>query len=157
MSIWRLLGGTFVALLLTTLPLAGQRVVRQKPVPAKPISFGNGVRARDRLSPTPQYAPLTPGLYARQIVQADSAHDDYKVQVWSLLVSPHANTAEVKLPGAAVVTLYAGRVEVIAGDRKTSLDPSSTTTLAEGSGVRFVNADDKRPAVLRAVVLVGNQ
>lgn len=155
MSIRRLLGGTCIACLLTTMPLAGQNV-QQKPVPRKPISFASGIRARDRLAPTPQYALLTAGLYARQIVQAPSAHDDYKVQVWSLLVSPHANTTDVKLPGAAIVTVYVGHVEVFTGNRKTSLDPGATTTIPEGSAVRFVNADDKHPAQLRAVVLVGN-
>jgi hypothetical protein len=155
MSIRRLLAGACIAWLLTTMTLAGQGV-QQKPVPRKPISFAGGIRARDRLSPTPQYALLTAGLYARQIVQASSVHDDYKVQIWSLLVSPHANTADVKLPGAAVVTVYVGRVEVVTGDRKTSLDPGATTTIPEGSAVRFVNADDKHPAQLRAVVLVGD-
>ena len=155
MSIRRLLGGACIAWLLTTMTLTGQRV-QKKPVPRKPISFANGIRSRDRLSPTPQYAPLTAGLYARQIVQASSLHDDYKVQVWSLLVSPHANTTDVRLPGAALVTVYVGRVEVVTGDRKASLDPGATTTIPEGSAVRFVNADDKHSAQLRAVVLVGN-
>jgi hypothetical protein len=128
----------------------------QSPAAGKPITFGDGVRARDRLSPTPQYAQLVPGLYTRQIVQAASVRGDYTVQVWSLLVGPRANTAEAKLPGAAVVTLHAGRVELITGEQKTLLEPGATATVPEGASVRFVNSDQKRPANLRAVVLFGN-
>jgi hypothetical protein len=137
-------------------PVAGQPV-GQKPAAGKPISFGEGVRARDRLSPTPQYALLVPGLYARQIVQAVSARGDYTVEIWSLLVSPRVNTAETKLPGAAVVTLYSGRVELITGEQRTRLEPGATTAVPEGASLRFVNGDDKRPAQLRAVVLSGTR
>jgi quercetin dioxygenase-like cupin family protein len=130
--------------------------VNQRPPAGKPVTFGEGVRARDPLSPTPQYTLLAPGLYTRQIVQAASARGDYTVQVWSLLVSPRANTAEAKLPGAAVVTLYAGRVELITGEQKTRLEPGASATVPEGASLRFVNTDEKRPAQLRAVVLSGN-
>src|SRR5262245_45592774 len=156
MAAWCLLGGAILASLAVMAPVAGQ-LGDQKPAAGKPISFSDGVRARDRFSPTPQYALLTPGLYARQIVQAASARGDYSVQVWSLLVSPRASTAEAKLPGAAVVTLYAGRVELITGEQKTHLEPGASTTVPEGAALRFVNGDDKRPAQLRAVVLPGNR
>lgn len=49
---WRLLGGTFIASLVAMAPISGQPV-NQLPAPSKPITFGDGVRAHDRLSPTP--------------------------------------------------------------------------------------------------------
>lgn len=119
--------------------------------------FGEGVRARDRLAQTPQYAALAPGLYARPIVQTASARGDYTVEVWSLLVSPRSTTGEARLPGAAVVTVRAGRVELITGDQKTRLEPGATASVPEGASLRFVNGDAKRPAHLRAVVLSGSR
>jgi hypothetical protein len=156
MAAWRFLGVTFIAALVAMPLVAGQSVDRKRAA-GKPISFGDGVRAADRLSPTPQYSLLANGLYARQIVLAASARGDYTVQVWSLLVSPHTNTAEAKLPGAVVLTLYAGNVELVTGDQKTRLEPGATAVVPEGTALRFVNGDDKRPAQLRAVVLSGNR
>ncbi len=135
---------------------APAQTAERKPEAGKPIVF-EGVRARDRLAPTPQYAALAPGLYARQIVQTASARGDYTVEIWSLLVSPRGSTGEVRLPGAAVVILYAGRVELITGDKKTRLEPGATASVPEGASLRFVNSDDSRPAQLRAVVLSGSR
>ena len=120
---WRLLGGIFITLIVAMEPATGQPV-DQKPTAGKPITFGCGVRARDRF--------------------------------WSLLVSPRANTADATLPGAAVVTLYAGRVQLITGEKRTRLQPGATAAVPKGASLRFVN-DDKRPAQLRAVVLSGNR
>jgi hypothetical protein len=138
-------------------PCALAQAAAQKPPEGKPIVFGDGVRQRDRLTPTPQYAPLATGLYARQIVQAASDRGDYTVQVWSLLVSPRTTTGEAKLPGATVITLRAGRVELISGDQKTRLEPGTTASVPEGASLRFVNGDDARPAHLRAIVLSGSR
>ena len=150
-----LLGGTILICALSSTPVLAQAAA-QKPAEGKPLVFGDGVRARDRLTPTPQYAALARGLYARQIVQAASDRGDYTVQVWSLLVSPRVTTGEAKLPGAAVITLHAGRVELIAGDQKTRLEPGATASVPEGASLRFVNSDESRPAQLRAVVLSGS-
>lgn len=148
------LGGLLIVVLVIMSPAAGQPI-SDKPAAGKPMTFGEGVRARDRLSPTPQFAPLAPGLYARQIVQAVSGSGDYTVEVWSLLVRPKASTVDVTLSGAAVVTLFAGRVELITGDQRTRLEPGGTATVPQGASVRFVNGDEARPAQLRAVVIVG--
>ena len=123
----------------------------------KPVIFGKGVRARDPVAPTPQYAALASGLYARQIVQAASTRGDYAMQVWSLLVSPKATTGETKLPGAAVLSLRSGSVEVITAGGKTRLEPGGTAAVPEGSSLHFVNSDDSRPAQLRAVVVIGSR
>lgn len=124
---------------------------------AKPFSFGPGARAADRLAPTPDFAPLTQGLFARQIAEALSADGAYTVQVWSLLVSPKASTGEAKLAGAAVLMLNAGRVDVISADKRVSLTPGGTTSIAEGASVRFVNNNPSQPAHLRAVVIIGSR
>jgi hypothetical protein len=152
---WPFVSLAFVSLLAAPAPVAAQ-AANQQPPAGKPITFGDGVRATDRLSPTPQYAPLATGLYGRQIVQANSARGDYSVQIWSLLVSPRANTADAKLPGAAVVTVIAGRVDLITGGQTTRLEPGATGAVAEGASMRFVNADEKRAAQLRAIVIAGN-
>jgi len=136
---------------------ASAQTAERKPEVGKPVVFGDGVRARDPLAPTPQYAALAPGLYGRQIVQAASDRGDYTVQVWSLIVSPRASTGEAKLPGAAVVILYAGRVELITGEQKTRLEPGATAAVPEGASLRFVNSDASRPAQLRAVALSGSR
>jgi hypothetical protein len=155
MTTCRFLSVAFIASLFAISPTAAQRA-GQTPAAGKPITFGDGVRARDPLSPTPKYELLAPGLYVRQIVQAASARGDYNVQVWSLLVSPRADTGEAKLTGAAVVTLNAGSVELITGGQRTRLEPGATATVPDGASLRFVNSDGKRPAQLRAVVLSGN-
>jgi len=152
---WRLLGGAFIASLVTIASVMGQQV-QQQPA-GKPITFGDGVRARDRLTATPQYELLVPGLYGRQIVQAASARGDYTVQVWSLLVSPGASTSDAKLPGAVVVILYAGRIELITGKQTTRLQPGATAAVPEGASFRVVNDDGERPAQLRAIVLSGRR
>lgn len=136
---------------------ASAQTAERRPEAGKAIVFGDGIRARDRMATTPQYAALAPGLYARPIVQTASARGDYTVEVWSLIVSPHATTGEAKLPGAAVVTLRAGRVELISGDQKTRLEPGWTASVPEGASLRFVNGDASRPAHLRAVVLSGSR
>ncbi len=152
-----LLGGAILAAALSMTVASAQTAERKAEGNGKPIIFSDGVRARDGLAATPQYAPLAPGLYGRQIVQAASARGDYTVQVWSLVVSPRGSTGEARLPGAAVLTLRVGRVELISGDQKTRLEPGATASVPEGASLRFVNSDDSRPAHLRAVVLSGTR
>jgi quercetin dioxygenase-like cupin family protein len=150
-QLWRAALLTWIA---ASAPLVAQPVAQQPPA-GKPVTF-DGIRAQDRLAPTPQYRQLATGVYGRQIVEAASRGGDYTVQVWSLLVSPKTTTADATLPGAAVVTVIAGRVDLIAGGKTTRLDPGAAASVAEGAAMRFVNADEKRPAQLRAVVLSGN-
>ena len=123
----------------------------------KPIILGNSVRASDRTAPTPKYSRLANGLYGRQTVQTTSAKGDYTVQIWALLVSPRVTTGEAKLPGAAVLSVDAGRVDLIVGERKTRLEPGATASVPEGAALRLVNVDETRPAHLRAVVLTGTR
>jgi quercetin dioxygenase-like cupin family protein len=140
-----------------SMTVAPVQTAEKEPAAGKPVIFDDGIRARDRLAPTPQYAALASGLYARQVVQTASERGDYTVEIWSLTVSPHASTGEARLPGAAVVILYAGRVELIIGDQKTRLQPGASASVPEGASVRFVNGDDNRPAQLRAIVLSGSR
>jgi hypothetical protein len=149
-----LLGGSILISALLSTPVLAQAT--QQPTEGKPIVF-DGIRQQDRLTPTPQYAALAPGLYGRQIVQTASDRGDYTVQILSLLVSPRMSTGEAKLPGAAVITLRAGRVELITGDQRTRLDPGVTASVPEGASLRFVNSDESRPAQLRAVVISGSR
>ena len=123
----------------------------------KPVSFGDAVRSADLLAPTPQYAALTTGLYARQIVAAAAPHDDYSVQVWSLLVAPKTTTGKAKLPGAAVLGLRSGSVEILTGGSKTRLKPGGTAAVAEGASLRIVNSQDSQAAQLRAIVLTSKR
>jgi hypothetical protein len=115
------------------------------------------VRSNDRLTPTPNFSPLASGLYGRQIVTTASAGGDYTVQVWSLLVSPKTTTGAANLPGAPVLIVQTGSVELLVGNRRTRLDSGTVATLPEGEPLRFINTDQSRPAHLRAVVLVGNR
>jgi mannose-6-phosphate isomerase-like protein (cupin superfamily) len=119
------------------------------------MAFGDSVRARDRLAPTPQFAALVPGLYARRIVQTTSKTGDYRVEIWALLVSPGAKTQATHLPGAAVLTLRSGSAELRSGELATALAPGSIATVPEGTAFQLANSDATRPAVLHAVVLSG--
>lgn len=132
------------------------QVVERKPTASRPIAL-SAVRASDRSTPTPNFAPLASGLYGKQIVQTASTRGDYTVQIWALLVSPNTTTGEAKLPGAPVLTVQSGSVELLVGDSKTRLDPGAVATLPEGAPLRLINLDQSRPAHLRAVVLVGNR
>jgi hypothetical protein len=151
------LAGVLLTVSLTVSFALAQTAGRKAAIEAKPATFGESIRSRDRLAPTPQYSALAPELFARKIVETASPHGDYGVEVWSLLVGPHASTGEAKLSGAAVLLLQTGHVELIIGDRKRRLEPGSTATVPEGATLRFVNADDSRPAHLRAVVLSGSR
>jgi hypothetical protein len=131
--------------------------LRKSVMDSKPMMFGVGIRARDRRVSTPPYAALIPGVYAREILQTASAHGDYMVRVWAMLVSPHVTTGETKLPGAAVLAVNAGRVELIMGDQKIQLEPGATAAVPEGASLRFVNSDENRPAQLRAVLISGSR
>jgi hypothetical protein len=152
-----LLSGAILISAISTTAASAQTIQPKPDQDGKPIVFSDGARARDRLAPTPQFAPLAPGLYARQIVQATSARGDYTTQVWTLLIAPHTNTGEATLPGAAVLMLTTGSVELITGDKKLRLEPGTTAAVPEGASMRFVNTDDSRPAQLRAVVLQGTR
>jgi len=125
----------------------------QQPAPkAGPVTFGTGVRAVDPRATTPQFAAIATGLFARPIVDARSAKGDYAIQVWSLSIGPKTNTGETKLPGAAMLSLTTGTVEYIAGDTRGKLAPGDTTAIPEGASLRFVNSDEQKPAILRAVI-----
>src|SRR5262245_41047321 len=161
-AIRSLVTGAVFLLALVMTDAAAQETAQQTPaappaVPAKPIAFGAGARAQDPLAPTPPFAALAPGLFARQILESASPSGDYTVQVWSLLVSPKSETGEAKLAGAAVLLLNAGHVEVISAGKRTRLEPGGTTSVAEGASVRFINTNERQPAQLRAVVVSGRR
>jgi len=120
--------------------------------PAAPITFSKGVRSFNPRAVTPQFAAIAVGLYARTIVDTQSAKGDYKIRIWSLSVSPNATTGDVTLPGAAMLSLTAGKVEYVAGDQRGKLQPGDTAAIPEGASLRLIN-DDTRAAVLRAVIV----
>jgi hypothetical protein len=129
---------------------------RAQAVPkAAPVTFGKGVRAVDPRAPTPQFSAIAAGLLARPIVDTQSVKGDYAIRVWSLSVGPRTNTAATTLPGAAMLSLTAGKVEFIAGDLRGKLEPGDTVAIPEGASLRFINNDAQRPAVLRAVIVSG--
>jgi len=121
---------------------------------AAPFTFPKGVRSANPRAATPQFAPIAPGLYARTIVDTRSAKGDYRIRILSLSVSPKATTGEVKLPGAAMLSLSAGKIEYVAGDQRGKLQPGDTAAIPEGATLQIIN-DDERPAVLRAVIVSG--
>jgi quercetin dioxygenase-like cupin family protein len=132
--------------------------VEREPAPTHPIVLTSAaVRAADRSTATPNFSRMADGLYGKQIVQTASAKDDYTIQVWALLVSPHATTGDARLPGAAVLIVEAGTVELIQGGNKTRLNAGAVAAVAEDSPLRLVNTDETRPAHLRAVVLSGTR
>jgi hypothetical protein len=122
--------------------------------PAAPVTFPKGVRSINPRAPTPQFAPIADGLYARTIVDTESARRDYKIRIWSLSVSPKKTTGDVTLPGAAMLSLTAGAVEYVVGDQRGKLQPGDTAAIPEGAVLRLIN-DDVRAAVLRAVIVSG--
>jgi mannose-6-phosphate isomerase-like protein (cupin superfamily) len=125
------------------------------PKEGKPIVLGDAVRSADRSTPTPNYQRLAAGLFGRQIVQTMSSGGDYSVQIWSLLVGPRVTTGAANLRGAAVLTVHSGSVDLIVGEKKTHLEAGDTAAVPEGAALRLINADQSRPAQLRAVVLSG--
>jgi len=127
------------------------QVAATSPAPA-PITFPKGVRSSNPLAPTPQFAAIASGLYARTIVDTQSAKGDYKIRVWSLSVSPNATTGDVTLPGAAMLSLTAGTIEYVAGDQHGKLQPGDTAAIPEGASLHLIN-DGARAAVLRAVIV----
>lgn len=133
------------------------QTVDLKPVRAHPIELTSSVRAADRTTPTPNFSRMAASLYGKQIVQTASSKGDYTIQVLALLVSPHAATGDVKLPGASVLMVQSGIVELIQGDNKMRLNPGAVATVAEDLPLRLVNTDESRPAHLRAVVLGGTR
>jgi hypothetical protein len=120
---------------------------------AAPMRFDKAVRALQPRVATPAFAPLAPGLLARRIVEASSTDGDYSSDIWSLLVGPATETSEARLPGAAVLSLNAGKVDVVVGSEKRSLAAGMSTQVAEGASFKLVNTDKDRPALLRAIVL----
>lgn len=134
----------------TTIALA--QVAATDPSPA-PVTFAKGVRSFNPRAATPQFAAMAPGLYTRTILDTQSAKGDYKIRIWSLSVSPKATTGEVTLPGAAMLSLTAGKVEYVAGDQRGKLQPGDTAAIPEGASLRFTNSDGTRAAVLRAVIV----
>jgi quercetin dioxygenase-like cupin family protein len=134
--------------------IALAQVAATNPSPA-PITFAKGVRSTDPRAGTPPFAAVAPGLYARTIVDTQSAKGDYKIRIWSLSVSPKATTGDVTLPGAAMLSLTTGTLEYVAGDQRGKLQPGDTAAIPEGAKLRFINSDDTRAAVLRAVIVSG--
>ena len=153
----RLVRALLMTAVCTWVAAALPQAVAPGPGEGKPIILGNSVRSSDRSTPTPNYAALANGLYARQIVQTASSKGDFTIQVWALLVGPRLTTGNARLPGAAVLSLNSGRVELVIGDRRRRLEPGDTASVPEGASLRFVNADEARPAHLRAVVLSGSR
>ena len=149
-----LLIGTVIAVvaLLASPPALAQ--AQQATSPGRPITFRDNGQQADRLAPTPPYAQLAAGLYGRQIVQAPSSDGDYTVQVWSLLVSPKTTTGEARLPGAAVLMLLTGRVEIATESQRAELVPGATASVPEHGALRIANAGE-RPVHLRAVIVTG--
>jgi hypothetical protein len=125
--------------------------------PRAPMTYETDVRAMNPRAPTPQFAPLVPGVYAREVLSATSLNGDYIVKILSLLISPKTSSNETGLPGATVLSLNAGRVEVIAGNSRSTLGPGGTLAVKEGAVLRFVNSDGIRPAQLRAIVISGRR
>jgi hypothetical protein len=132
--------------------IALAQVAATNPPPA-PVTFPKGVRSSNPRAATPPFAAIASGLYARTIVDTQSAKGDYKIRIWSLSVSPKATTGDVTLPGAAMLSLAAGTVEYAAGDQRGKLQPGDTAAIPEGASLRFTNSDGTRPAVLRAVIV----
>jgi hypothetical protein len=147
----------YVVILLFTLTLGAAsialaQVAATNPSPA-PITFAKGVRSADPRAGTPPFAAMASGLYARTIVDTQSAKGDYKIRIWSLSVSPKATTGDVTLPGAAMLSLTAGTLEYVAGDQRGKLQAGDTAAIPEGASLRFINSDGTRAAVLRAVIV----
>jgi len=121
--------------------------------PPAPVTFAKGVRSTNPRGATPQFAAIASGVYARTIVDTRSAKGDYSIRIWSLSVSPKATTGDVTLPGAAMLSLMAGTVEYIAGDQRGKLKPGDTAAIPEGATLHFINGDETRAAVLRAIIV----
>jgi hypothetical protein len=147
----------FAPILVAAVPGFSALAQEAAPVPRAPMTYGTDVRADNPHAPTPQFAPLAPGVYAREILNTKSSKGDYVVQIWSLLVSPKSSTNEVRLPGAAMLSLNAGRIEIITGNSRSTLGPGGTVAVKEGASLRFVNSDASRPAQLRAIILSGSR
>ena len=140
-----------VAMTLGIASIAPAQVVAPD-LPAAPVTFVKGVRSTTPAKGTPNFAPMASGLYARTIVDTQSAKGDVKIRIWSLSVSPRATTGNVTLPGAALLSLTVGKVEYVAGDQRGTLQPGDTAGIPEGTSLQLIN-HDTRPAVLRAVIV----
>ena len=153
-----LIGSLVLTLGLTSLGVAQVATTPAAQVAPRtaPVTFPKGVRSADPRTATPQFAAIASGLYARTIVDTQSAKGDYAIRIMSLSVSPKTTTGEATLPGAAMLSLTSGSIEYIAGDQRGKLQPGDTAAIQESVPVRFVNADPARPAVLRAVVVSGH-
>jgi hypothetical protein len=141
----------------SAVPAAGQATdplaLEFRPENTAPTRFDKAVRAREARVATPAFKPLVPGLLARHIVEASSIDGDYSTDIWSLLVGPATETSEARLPGAAVLSVNAGKVDVLIGSEKRSLAPGTSTEVTEGASFKLVNTDKDRPALLRAIIL----
>jgi hypothetical protein len=152
--------GAILLLLLMTPPHAGAQTAAARPAAEKSgatILLNKGIRAENPLMKTPDYAALTPGLYARPVVEAASPQGDYSVRVWALLLSPGAHTRESGLPGAVVLLLRSGHAVVIVAGKETRLELGDSMLAPEGASLQFINPDPARPAQLRAVLLSGSR
>jgi hypothetical protein len=156
-SRYSLIGASVLTCAIASLVFAQTTRTTPAPVAPKPapVTFDKGVRAADPRAPTPQFAAIATGLFARPIVDTKSVKGDYAIRVWSLSVAPKTSTAATTLPGAAMLSLTAGSVEYIAGEVRGKLAPGDTAAIPEGSALRFINNDAQKPAVLRAVIVSG--
>jgi len=151
-----LLIGAVLAVVAAAMSPSALAQAQQAPGAARPLIFRDNGQQTDRLAPTPAYAQLAAGLYGRQIVQTPSRDGDYTVQVWSLLVSPKTTTGEAKLPGAAVLMLLTGRVEITTGGQRGELVPGATAAVPENGVLRIANAGEQ-PVQMRAVIVTGDR
>jgi hypothetical protein len=144
-----------IGIFASAVPAAGQDTnpVEFRDENTAPVRFDKALRAVAPRVATPAFKPLATGLQARQIVEARSAEGDYNADIWSLLVGPATETSEARLPGAAVLSVNAGKVDVLVGSEKRSLGPGTSTQVAEGASFKLINTDKDRPALLRAIVL----
>jgi hypothetical protein len=145
-----------ITVVAVTICLPALAQAEQAPGPGRSITFRADGHQVDRLAPTPPYAQLAVGLYGRQILQTPSPDSDYTVQVWSLLVSPKTTTGEARLPGAAVLILLTGRVEIATGVQRVALVPGATAAVAENGVLRIANVGEQ-PVQMRAVIVTGTR
>jgi|GEM_PF-6446572 len=120
------------------------------------VRFAEGVRAINPMGGAMDYSAFVPGLYIRPMVKTASIKGDSTVTVWALFVGPKSNTAEAKLPGAAMLNLVAGSVDLVTPAATTRLLPGSTAEVPEGTSLHFVNIDETHPAHLRAILTAVN-
>lgn len=105
----------------------------------------------------PEYEELADGLWFRRVLETEAPSGLYSVEVWGLLVGAGRSTERAALPGAAVLLIRSGRAVLVTENGKQELELGSTAFVPEGVAAGFVNPDQERPAILRAVILSGRR